>query len=112
MRRFSSLALAPAETRRTLRHRFRRFLRAQYGEFVEPTRGRLLQDEVLLRLLLNLNVEFESELEKAKATYAAALAQNPGEPSFDDVLEAGWIRIVAGRINIPFEVAQRAMRRD
>ena len=110
MPRFPSLAHAPAETRRTLRDRFRRFLRT-YGEGVEPTRGRLLRDELLLRLLLNLRVEFESDVERAKATYAAALAQNTGEPSFDEVVAAGWIRVAAGRIGTPFEVAREAMRR-
>jgi hypothetical protein len=111
MPRFSSLDHVPAETRRTLRDRFKRFLRA-HGEAIEPTRGRLLHDELLLRLLLNLRVEFESDLEKAKATYAAALAQNPGEPTFDEVIAAGWIRVVAGRISTPFEVAREAMRRS
>src|SRR5579862_8767721 len=111
MRRFPSLVYAPAETRLTLRDRFRRFLRTQHSELIEPTRGRLLPDELLLRLLLNLKVESESDIEKVKATYAAALAQSPGEPSFDDVVEAGWIRVVAGRISTPFEVAREAMRR-
>lgn len=111
MRRFSSLAHVPAETRRILRDRFMRFLRAQFGEAVQPTRGDLVPDELLLRLLLNLNVEFESDLERAKATYAAALAENPGEPNFGDVLAAGWIRVAGGRIKTPFEVAREANRR-
>src|SRR6202008_3983441 len=106
MRRFSSLQHVPAETRRILRDRFSRYLPSQFGEAVEPTRGKLVPDEVLLHLLLNLTIIFESDLEKAKATYAAALPPDSTEPSFEEVLAAGWFRVVWGRITAPFEVAR------
>ncbi|WP_316169052.1 MULTISPECIES: hypothetical protein [unclassified Bradyrhizobium] len=112
MKRFSSLAHVPAETRRTLRDRFRRFLRPLYAEVAEPVRGRIVADELVLRLLLLLKVEFASDLERAKATYDASMAENPGEPSFDDVLAAGWMRVVNGRIRTSFEIACEATRRS
>jgi hypothetical protein len=111
MRRFQSLNHVPVETRRILRDRFARYLRAQFSEAVEPTRGALLPDELLLNLLLNLEVDFESDVERAKAAYAAALPENSTEPSFDEALAAGWFRVVWGRITTPFEVAREVNRR-
>jgi hypothetical protein len=111
MRRFSSLKLAPAEARRILRDHFARYLRAQHGEMVVPTKGDLVSDELLLHFLLNLEIVFESDVERAKAAYAAAVPPGSAEPSFDEVIAAGWFRVVWGRIRTPFEVANAARNR-
>jgi len=78
---------------------------------IEPEKGNLLADELLLHLLLNLTIKFGSDVENAKATYEAALPKDCTEPTFDDVIAAGWMRVVWGRIKAPFEVVREARRR-
>jgi hypothetical protein len=108
MRRFSSMTYAPAETRRILRDRMARYLPVQHSAPARPNAGNLVRDELLLNLLLNLDIVFESDVDRARATYEAALAPDSGEPSFDEVISAGWLRIVWGRVATPFEIDQRA----
>jgi hypothetical protein len=108
MPRFSSMKYAPAETRRILRDRFARYLPVLYTGPSRPNTGNLVRDEQLLNLLLNLDLVFESEIDRARATYEATLPPNSGEPSFDEVIEAGWLRVVWGRLATTFEVDQRA----
>jgi hypothetical protein len=62
----------------------------------------------MLYLFLSLDIKFESELARARITYDTALQQNPREPSLDNLIAQGWIRVIWGRISIPFEVAQAA----
>ncbi len=106
MGRFSSLKYVPAETRRLLRDRFARYLPSRQSASIRTAKGVTLADESLLHLLLNLNIDFESDLERAKAAYKAALPPNSGEPSLEDLVAAGGARVVWGRISTPFEVAQ------
>ncbi len=108
MPRFSSMKYAPAETRRILRDRFARYLPVAKSAPARPNAGNLVRDELLLNLLLNLDVVFESDVDRARTTYEAALASDSGEPGFDEVLAAGWFRIVWGRLATPFEIDQRA----
>ena len=75
MRRFSSLKYAPAETRRILRDRFARYLPSQHSTSSRTPKGVTLPDEVLLQLLLSLTIDFESDIARARVTYAAALLQ-------------------------------------
>jgi hypothetical protein len=49
-----------------------------------------------------------SSLDEARATYIAALPPGESEPSFDEVIADGWLRIVWGRVATPFEIDQRA----
>src|SRR5258708_22307979 len=108
MARFSSMKYAPAETRHILRDRFARYLPVQHTAPVRPNAGNLVRDEQLLTLLLNLDIVFASELDRARASYEAALPANSSEPIFDAVIAAGWLRIIWGRLATPFEIDQRA----
>ena len=108
MRRFSSLEL-PAETRQILRDRFARYLPSDKTEVVSPHKDVTLSDEAALRFFLNLTIDFESDLEKARATYAS-LSQNSSAPSLEELMEDGWLHVVWGRISTPFEIAQAARR--
>jgi hypothetical protein len=108
MRRFSSLKHAPAETRLILRDRFVRYLPIQLSAPARTVNGGTLSDESLLHLLLNLSIVFESDLDRTRATYETVLPLNAGEPSFDDVIAAGWIRVIWGRIAASFEFTRAA----
>jgi hypothetical protein len=108
MRRFSSLKFAPAGTRLILRDRFVRYLPIELSAPSRTANGGTVSDESLLQLLLNLSIVFESDLDRARATYEAARPLNAGEPSFDDVIAAGWIRVIWGRIAASFEFTRAA----
>ena len=108
MRRFSSLEHVPAETRRLLRDRLARFLPSHHSTFIR-TAGRVtLSDESFLCLLLNLSIDFESDLERARTTYEAALPPHSNEPNLEDLRAEGWVRVIWGRITTPVEIAQAA----
>ena len=104
-----ALKYAPAETRRLLRDRFARYLPSHHSTSIHPAKNVTLSDESLLHLLLNLSIDFESDLARARASYKAALPPNSSTPSLDDLVTAGWIRVVWGRISTPFDVAQAAL---
>jgi hypothetical protein len=89
-----------------LRDRFARYLPVMH-QAVPPRAGSLIPDERLLDLLLSLDIMWGSEVDRARATYDAALPPNGGEPSFDDVIAAGWLRVVWGRLATTFEIDQR-----
>jgi hypothetical protein len=110
MQRFSSLKHVPAETRSLLRDRFARYLPSQYATSIHTAKGGrvTLSDELLLHFLLNLTIDFESDFERARATYIAALPATSSEPSLEELIEAGWLRVVWGRISMPFEIVQAA----
>ncbi len=108
MRRFSSMKYAAAETRRILRDRFGRYLPVTQTGAVHPNAGALIRDELLLNLLLNLRPVLESDADRARARYEAALANNPAESSFDQTIADGWFRVIWGRIATPYEIDQRA----
>ena len=76
--RFTSLSHAPSETRRLLRDRFSRFLPSQHSSSVPPITQNVLPDELMLRLLSNLRVAFNNELEKAKNLYGDELLKHDG----------------------------------
>jgi hypothetical protein len=108
MQRFSSLKYAPAEARRILRDRFARYLPTQHNTVTHAPKQFILPDEALLRLLLNLNIDFESDIARARATYTAALPQNSSEPTLEELIETGWFRVVWGRLSPSFEMAHAA----
>jgi hypothetical protein len=43
-----------------------------------------------------------------RASCDAALAKHPGEPSFDEAIANGRLRIIGGRVAAPYEIDQRA----
>jgi hypothetical protein len=100
MERFSSLSHVPAETRQLLRSRLRSFL-PSYRTPRMPTDRALLNDEVALRLLLGLHIDWESDLDRARSTYEAKPLPDDAEPAFQDLIKDGWIRVVWGRISAP-----------
>jgi hypothetical protein len=108
MRRFSSIKYAVAETRRILRDRFARYLPVIQNAPCAPKGGNLIPDEQLLELLLGLDILPESDINRSRSTYDTALPPGIDEPSLDEVIAAGWIRVVWGRVTAPFEIDQRA----
>jgi hypothetical protein len=110
-RRFSSLSYAPAEARSRLRDRLSRYLPSQRSAMSGRRTGAVtLCDEALLELLLHLRIQFASDEATAGATYAAASSENSGEPSFEELIEDGWLRVIWGRISAPFEISQVVQR--
>lgn len=100
----------PAETRRLLRSRLARYLPSPPSTFVRMVKGVTLEDESLLRLLLNLNIDFESDLQRARVAYEGALPPNSSKLSLDSLIAAGWVRVAWGRISTPFDIARAASR--
>ena len=98
----------PAETRRILRDRFARYLPVMHSTARAPAAGNVMLDEQSLNLLLNLDILPQSDIDRARAIYDAALPPSGGELSFDEVIAAGWLRVVWGRVATPFETDQRA----
>ncbi|MDA8112852.1 MAG: hypothetical protein M0T83_10405, partial [Nitrospiraceae bacterium] len=106
--RFTSLNHAPSETRRLLMDRFSRFLPSQHSSFIPPITQNVLSDELMLRLLSNLRVAFNNDLEKTKNFYEVELLKYDGGLSFDELISRGWIRIVWGRVSAPFAISRTA----
>jgi hypothetical protein len=96
--RFRSLEYSPYETRRILRDRLRRFLPTERWNLQHPRQRVSLTDESVLKLLLELAIEFQSEEQTSRAVYETAREQQTSAPAFDDLSSLGWIRIVWGRV--------------
>src|ERR1700733_664690 len=107
MERFSSLGLVPAETRQLLRNRLRSFL-PSYRTPRMPVDRVLLHDELVLRLLLGLHIDWESDLDRARSIYEAKSLPDDAEPAFQDLIRDGWIRVVWGRISAPVNMRAAA----
>jgi hypothetical protein len=58
----------------------------------------------MLALLCQLNVEFQSDVETARVIYDAAMQAGSEEPTLDELIAEGRLRIVWGRISTPFEL--------
>ncbi len=111
MHRFSSLKHVPAETRLQLRQRFASYLPSRLNSTFRHNEEVTLTDELMLHLLLNLSIDFESQYERALATYAAVSSPNSSELNLENLIKAGWLRVVWGRITIPFEIAQAVRKK-
>jgi len=108
MGRISSIEYAPAATRQTLRSRFARFLDSDQT-ISTPNRGEnMLADEAMLQLLQSLAIESASDVGRARAIYASARSSYPTEPTFDELIEAGWIDTVWGRVSTSYQLARLA----
>jgi tetratricopeptide (TPR) repeat protein len=106
MNRFSSLEYVPTQTRILLRSRFARNLPSHRAGHFGGEKGNVLDDELLLHFLLNLNIDVARDFEKAKITYLEAYPLDSDEPSIDELISQGWIRVIWGRIFIPSEIAR------
>jgi hypothetical protein len=110
MPRFSSLKLVPSETRCLLRNRFERNLQVHRHPHGPRSEAKTFPDEVVLRLLLGLSIAFECEWERAHNAYIAARPPGSTEPELEDLVAAGWFRVVWGRISVLFDLAQAVSR--
>lgn len=111
MARFSSIKHSPAATRDILRDRLTRYLGSESRSSRAGRRARgdvNLSDELMLRLLLNLRIEFASDLDSARATYSSILSAKSNEPSIEELIDAGWLSVVWGRISASFDLVRAA----
>ena len=108
MGRISSIGYAPAVTRKTLRNRFTRFLDSDRTISTPRRGGNFLSDEAMLQLLQSLAIDFGSDLSKARALYASALSSHSKEPTFDELIDAGWIDTVWDRVSTSHLLARFA----
>lgn len=106
MTRFTSFKQSPGDTRTLLRERMRQHLRPQ-RPFHYTSEDNLISDEAMLRLLVSLQITWDSEVERARASYEAN--RPPEEPSFEQVIEQGWLQLSWGHIWAPRDF-QRAFR--
>lgn len=99
MERFSSLRHAPAETRLVLRDRFCQLLGQRGTKFLRALRPNQVSDEALLQLLSGLLVDRGASVDNARAALERAANGVPEAPSFEGLVESGWIRVAWGRIS-------------
>lgn len=96
---FDSFAHNPSETRRTLRSRFSRNLSTwddHSSVSVDST-----PDEAVLKLLLNLRIEFNSAPMAAGRIYNKERQQHVGAPRFKELHRLGCVRLIWGRLKAP-----------
>lgn len=106
MRRFASFNFAPSETRRLLRDRFSRHLPSRQYMASKPPAVVALRDESVLCLFQRLHVDCANSLDTARTTYEMDYSAAAGEPRWEDLITAGWIRPVWGRFFTSFEVSR------
>jgi hypothetical protein len=109
--RFSSLLHARAETRQTLRDRFRRRLSLESPPRMVPAGAAALPDEEMLLLLEGLELQSGAFEPGARQRYENARQPDGSEPDWAGVLAEGWIRCVWGRCFTHFDL-MAAARRD
>ncbi|WP_152224148.1 hypothetical protein [Pseudomonas sp. SCB32] len=104
MSRFSSLGVAPSETRKILRDRFLSKLPVMRQQ---PHRAdsTVVRDELALRFLAGLTVISQSDWSTAASTYSQAVTDTTPLKDLPAVIEAGWLRYIWGRVG-----AERALR--
>ena len=98
MMRFSSLTHVPTETRKILRDRFDSFLRTQHDRH-QQHKSMTLEDEQILQLLRLSEIRFNRDVTIARAYYKELQKQLEESPSFDELIESGWIRVICGRVS-------------
>ena len=108
MDRFSSLPTVPSETRRILRQRFNRSIPSPYTIPPEPIGVDNIPDEPMLQLLMGLNIDHAATLDRARSIYSDTQSLHPTEPSFNELVDQGWIPVIWGRVSIPYELAEKA----
>ena len=111
MARLSSIEHSLAATRGILRDRLARYLGSESSSSQAGRRARgdvTLSDELMLQLLLNLRIDFASDLDCARATYNSILSAKPDEPSLEELIDTGWLTVVWGRISASFDLVRAA----
>src|SRR6188768_1712375 len=92
--RFRSLSFEPFETRRILRDRLGRFLPTERWTGPTSRQPAPATDESVLKLLLDLRIEFQSDEHRARLEYEISRKPHPGALPFEALLQSGWIRVV------------------
>jgi tetratricopeptide (TPR) repeat protein len=103
MPRFNSLKHDLSETRHVLRQRFARNLPASDSKMPKIQPSGAVSDESALKLLLELNIQFENEEANACAFYNKLRSEYPEAPCFDDLSTLGWIRLSWGRLHAAYD---------
>jgi len=103
MRRFQSIEYAPAETRRILRERLRRYLWTHGTKPLNASKpGKLVvSDEAALAILQSLQIQFASDAGSASEAYQTR-AESTGDPNWAELDERGLVRTFFGRVLVPF----------
>jgi hypothetical protein len=110
MTRFKSIGMAPSETRQVLRARIRRLLPERRDIGWTETGPVMLSDDTMLCLLETIVLTDASDEATARDAYARFSASTGGQPSFDDLIGAGWFRILFGHVWTSMNATQ-AIRR-
>ena len=112
MPRFENLRYSPSETRRILREHLSRNLPPSQWRGVQSRNPSSLSDESVLKLLLNLSIDFGNDPEKARTTYEDLRRQHTSAPAFDELVSLGWIRLTWGRLFTYMNSLNRLSRID
>ena len=64
----------------------------------------------MLQLLLNLRIEFASDVDNARSIYASALSGTSNEPSWQELIDVGWLTVVWSRFAVSYELVRAAER--
>ncbi|MHB8391549.1 MAG: hypothetical protein ACYDBH_18535, partial [Acidobacteriaceae bacterium] len=110
MSRFPSIKHAPSETRRLLRDRFDRKLRVHRQSRNLVPDVQMVSDQMMLRLLQGMDVTFEAEWARAEAVYAAANPSSAEPKDLKALADAGWVRVIWGRVTVALDLRQAAFR--
>ena len=110
MPRVPSFKYVPSETRCTLRHRFVSKLLVYQQRRVTDPDLELTSDQLLLRLLANLEISDNAEWSTAEAAYANA-GPTASEPAdLHTLASLGWLRQIWGRVVIGIDLRLAAQQ--
>ena len=62
----------------------------------------------MLQLLLNLRIEFASDVDNARSIYASALSGTSNEPGWQELIDDGWLTVVWSRFAVSYELVRAA----
>jgi len=110
--RFRTLSFAPFETRRILRDRLGRFLPIERWTGPTSRQPAPATDESVLKLLLDLRIEFQSDEHRARLEYEISRKPHPNALPFEALLQSGWIRVVFGRVHSALNINDALRRAD
>lgn len=104
MTRFSSLSVAPSETRQILRDRFTSKLMSTRQSMAHSADSKVVADDLVLRLLAGLKVFSHADWSIAECVYKQAQTCVTDLTDLSSVLKAGWLRCVWGRVGVEYSV--------
>lgn len=70
----------------------------------------MVSDQLMLRLLQGMDVTFEAEWARAEAVYAAANPLSAEPKDLKALADAGWVRVIWGRVAVALDLRQAAFR--